>query len=314
MAGSGVTPQQHVAALVAEAGRGHRQVVVDRLVERVRAASVPGRGTESSAPLRLASGVLAEELLCRDPGPDPAPRRPVRAPRRGVLLVGAPCAVAATRVANGLPLLPPVRPTRVVVLARPLDEAIADVWASQVWATADRTWGGMIRTLVDRDRLPRDARAVAIARHWARRVGADRVHLVTRPGVTTGITRTPLHVVHPPVRAADVELVRRVSETLGILAEPATHVRVLDRVLRPLLAAEEGPAPGIRPDAQPWLDRHAVAQADAARRGRYALHGDPADLAPSGAGSVMWPGSTLQEPVTLAVAVRALLALCEESP
>lgn len=309
-----MTPQQHVAALVAEAGRGHQQVVVDRLVERVRDASVPGRGTESSAPLRLASGLLAEELLRRDPGPEPAPRRPVRAPRRGVLLLGAPGAVSATRAANGLPLLPPARPTHVVVLARPLDEAIADVWARQVWGTADRTWGGMIRTLVDRNRLPADARAAAIARQWARRVGADRVHLVTRPGVTTGVTRAPLHVVHPPVRAADVELVRRVSETLGILAEPTTHVRVLERVLRPLLAAEEGPAPGIRPDVRPWLDRHAAAQADAARRGRYALHGDPADLAPSGVGTVMWPGSEHQEPHTLAVAVRSLLALCEESP
>lgn len=311
-----MTPQQYVARLVADAAssRSLPTTAVDRLVAQVEAASVPGRGTVSSASLRLATGVLAEELLRRDPGPGSAPRRPPRPPRRGVLVLGAPATAAATRAANDLPVLRPRHVTAVVVLARPLDEALADVWASRVGAGMNRTWGGMTATLAARDRIPPQVDVARIAARWARRVGHERVHLVTRPGPVAGLTRRPFHVVHPEVAAAPVELARGVGQLLGILTDPETHARVIDRVLRPTLAGERGPGPAVRPRLQPWLERRAWEMVQGVREGGYALHGDPADLAPSGAGTVRWPGSARQEPATLAVAVRTLLALCEESP
>lgn len=311
-----MTPQEYVARLVADAAAATTvpAAAVDRLIARVEGSSVPGRGTESSAPLRLASGVLAEELLRHDPGPAPTPGRAPKGPRRGLLVLGAPSMVAATRAANGLPELRPRHPGAVIVLARPLDEAIADVWASQVWQGMNRTWGGMTATLAARDRIPPQADAAWIAARWARRVGHDRVHLVTRPGPVVGIGRRPFHVVQPGIAAAPVELVRGVGQILGILTDPVTHRRVVDRVLRPLLADERGPGLVVRPRLQPWLERRAQEIVRGVREGGYALHGDPADLAPSGAGTVRWPGSARQEPATLAVAVRTLLALCEESP
>lgn len=310
-----MTPQQYVARLVAEAAAGTAlpTVAVDRLLARVEAASVPGRGNESSASLRLATGVLADELLRRDPGPE-VQARAGRAPRRGVLLLGAPQAVAATRRLNRLPEARPRHPGRVVVLARPLDDAIADVWASRVWEGRNRTWGGMTASLAARDRIPPQVDACWIADRWARRVGRDNVHVVTRPGAVVGVTRRPLHVAHPPTRAVAVELARAVSQTLGILADRDAHARILRNVLHPILVDEEGPAPALRPRLRPWLERRAGEMVEGIREGGYALHGDPVDLAPSGAGTVRWPGSARQEPATLAVAVRTLLALCEESP
>ncbi|MDO7868304.1 hypothetical protein [Nocardioides jiangxiensis] len=307
------TPQAYVARLAAEAGHGDPSTV-DRLVTRVVAASVPGRGTEYSAPLRLASGLLADLLLERDPGPvEPAAAPWPRFRRKGVLVLGPHGAVRATRRANGLGAAPP-RPDRVVVLGLPLDEALADVWSGHVWQGENRTWGGMTSSLAARDRIPPRADATAIARRWSRVVGRDRVHLVTRPGTLEGITRTPFRVVHPPVTAAATELVRATSSTLGILTDASTHARVLDRVLRPMLEGDAGPRPRVQPTLLPWLDRRAQAMARRALAGGYALHGDAADLAPRRTGSVTWPGSADAQAATLAVAVRTLLAICEETP
>ncbi|TCJ30505.1 hypothetical protein [Nocardioides jejuensis] len=317
------TPQQYVARLVVEAGArtaGHDAPAVgaqavERLLALVEAASVPGRGTEYSAPLRLASGLLADLLLQRDPGP--GEHRPVTWPRfrrKGVLVLGPHGAVRATRLANGLVGEEPPRPDQVVVLGLPLDEALADVWSGHVWQGENRTWGGMVSSLAARDRIPPRADAASIAARWSRIVGKDRVHLVTRPGTTPGITRAPFRVVHPPVTAAAIELVRATSSTLGILTDSATQTRVLEGVLRPLLEGDAGPRPRVQPELVPWLERRAAGVARRAAAGGYALHGDPADLAPGGTGSVTWPGSADAQAATLAVAVRTLLAICEETP
>lgn len=311
------TPQQYVARLVADAATGldrPRQEAVDALLERIAEASVPGRGTMQSAPLRLAAGLLADEARRRDPGPAPAPRRPQKAPRKGIVIHGAPLAAAATRAANGLPDLRPSRPHAVVILARPLDEAIADVWASRVWGLEDRTWGGLTATLEALDRIPYEADVAEIAAKWVRKLGPEQVHVVTRPGPLVGVTREPLQVVHPPVAAPSVELARVVSQTLGILVDHDTHERILHRVLRPVLPTGPGPGPAVRGKLQPWLRRHADRLTADAAAGGYALHGDPTDLAPRGQGTVRWPGSDHQQPALLEVAVRTLLALCEESP
>lgn len=312
------TPQQYVARLIADVASRRADPpsasVVERLVDRVDRASVPGRGTSASEGVRLAVGLLAEELLARDPGPSRLRRRDRRAPRRGVVLVGAPLAVAATRAANGLPLVRPKQPTEVVVLGRPLDEAVADAWAHQVRAGVNRTWGGMTATLAARDRIPPRSDAAWVAARWARIVGAERVHVATRPGPVAGLTRVTLEVVQPPVVAAAVELTRVTAEQLGILTDRSTHARVLERVLQPVLAREQGPGPRVRVRLEPWLERRAADITAGVEAGGYALHGDPADLAPRGEGRVRWPGSDQQQPAVLAVAVRTLLALCEESP
>ncbi|GGO88258.1 hypothetical protein GCM10011584_14800 [Nocardioides phosphati] len=311
-------PQQYVAHLVADVASGLAHppsaAAVQRLVDRVEQASVPGRGSGASSAVRLAVGLLAEDLLRRDPGPARVRRRDLRAPRRGVLLVGAPLAVAATRAASGLPALRPLRPTQVVVLGRPLDEALADAWAFQVHGGVNRTWGGMTATLAARDRIPPRSDAAWVAARWAGLVGAGRVHVVTRPGPLAGVAHEPLTVVHPPVAAAPVELARRTAEQLGILTDRASHARIVAEVLHPLLAREQGPGPRVRDRLEPWLRRHAADIVEGVRAGGYALHGDPADLALRDEGTVRWPGSDHQQPALLAVAVRTLLALCEESP
>lgn len=312
------TPQQYVARLVADVASGlaapPSASAVDRLADRVERASVPGRGTVASAGVRLAVGLLAEELVARDPGPARVPRHLRRAPRHGVLLVGAPLAVAATRAANDLPLPRPKHPTHVVVVGRPLDEAIAEAWAHQVRSGVNRTWGGMTATLAARDRIPPRSDTAWVADRWAGLVGPGKVHVVTRPGVVTGLTRTPLEVVHPPVVAAATELTRLTAEQLGILTDRPTHARLLEQVLQPLLAREQGPGPRVRAKLEPWLERRAAGIVEGVGTGGYALHGDPADLALRGEGRVRWPGSDQQQPAVLAVAVRTLLALCEESP
>ncbi len=312
------TPQQYVARLVADVASRLADppsaAAVQRLVDRVERASVPGRGTGASEGVRLAVGLLAEDLLARDPGPARLRRRLRRAPRRGVLLVGAPLAVAATRAANDLPLARPKKPSHVVVVGRPLDEALADAWAHQVHAGVNRTWGGMTATLAARDRIPPRSDAAWVAERWARIVGPDRVHVVTRPGPVTGLARASLDVAVPHVSAAATELTRLTAEQLGILTDRLTHARALEQVLLPVLAGEQGPGPRLRAKLEPWLERRAADIADRVRTGGYALHGDPADLAPRGEVRVRWPGSDQQQPAVLAVAVRTLLALCEETP
>ncbi len=311
------TPQARVARLVTEAaelaGRAGSAAVA-ALVAEVEGGSVPGRGTVESSALRLASGVLAERLLARDPGPAPLPPRPVRAPLRGTLVLGPPLAAAATRAANGLSDLPPRRPTRVVVLARPLDEAIADVWASRVWAGVNCPWAGQTATLNARDVIPPQTNALGIAGRWVRRVGARNIDIVTTTGEVTGVTRRPLHVVHPAVAAPVTEMARSTSVYLGILTDPETHVRVLREVLRPLVAGFEGPGPRVRPALVPWMERHADRLVHGLSHGGYSLHGEANAVRPRGAGTVVWPGSDGQQPAVLDVAVRTLLATCEETP
>lgn len=304
------TSASYVAGLVAEAaaadGRSSTGAVAD-LIAQVEAASVPGRGEEFTQPLRLAAGVLAQRLLDQH---DPGPAREVRAPRRGVLVLGAPLSVAATLRANGLPAARPRKPTSVVVVGRPLEQGIAEVWSAQVREGRNRTWPGFVGGLAARDRLPPRAQFTAIARRWSRQVGADNVHLVTAAGPVPGLRR--FTVAHAAVDAAATEAIRETSVLLGILAAPATHARILDERLVPLTSGD-GTGPRIHDRLAPWLVRRGAGLVREAGDAGYSLHGDPAVLGQRGTGSVLWPSAAEAQPATLAAVVRTLLATCEET-
>jgi hypothetical protein len=300
-------------------GRAHGD-----LVDRVLLAAAPGRGQQvrslldarpvdpaavpDSELVRIAVGVLSDIVVERDPGAADARRRP----RRGILVLGPPLAVAATLATNGLPPVPPVRPSRVVVLADELDRALADVWAGRIRDGATQTWSGFLATVRGHDRLPPRANAAAIAQRWAARVGADHVHIVSGPGLVQGIRRRPFAAAYPLPVASAHELVREVNAVLRILRDETTHRRLVDAVLWPMVADVSGPPPRLDLRTHDWLTARGERMRDAIRSGGYALHGDPGHVVPVDPSERDPQRDAADRMTVLDVALRTLLGTREE--
>lgn len=247
---------------------------------------------------RVGAGVLVELLVRAEPNPAEPPRPPRRQPRRrpwqrAFHLAGAPATVA--RVRDALAAAGHVeggRSPEVVLAAEPLDLLLAQIWSARVQSGAPVRWVAFAARWAARDRLPPSANLSEIAAVWAKRVGPDRVHVVTGPdpvrqtadllGVTVPASSSTSHELAP----AAVDLLRRLNRVLHVRVPQDQIAGHLRRATALLPSAEPTDAVLRVPDAQrAWVDARSRRITDDLRAGGYAVHGDLDRIAPRHVGA-----------------------------
>lgn len=240
---------------------------------------------------RAGIGLLAD-LLVTAPAPVPEPDRPGRRKpwHKAFHLAGPPVTTAAVR--RSLALAghhEGGRTPAVVLLAEPLDVALAQVWSTRVQRGAPVRWVTFAGRWARRDQLPPSTDLVAIASWWANRVGSDHVHVVTGPDVrrTAATTASVLGLSHVDAGPTDprslppaaVDLLRRLNRVLNVrLPEDQRAARL--RWVTGRLPQDEDPRLAVPVRVRPWLEQRARQVADGLLAGGYAVHGDLTGIAP----------------------------------
>lgn len=298
------------------------------LARRVLEASAPGRGRPdlelvgvverrpfgpppvdpSDLPddelLRVAAGILAEDVVAAGLPEPPRPRTP-RPWRARFRLVGDPVLAAPRRaalVARGLP--PGRRGSVVYVLATDAAQLTVDAWVARSLSYGAPPWPEFVSHVRRRGALPAAADPLRIAEEWAREVGTARVRVVLDLDLLPRLVRTRRPLPAAPELSADaVDLARRVGQVLGLLAVPPQRRALLHEVLVPRLATHPGP-PLVLPQRHVrWARRQARRVRDGLLAGGYAVHGDPDGLLPVARHGVPEPSDA----GVLALAMRLLL-------
>lgn len=318
------------AELLRRLNQASSGVIGPSLARRVLARAAPGRGmvdlrladTPVEVPaaelVRVGTGVLAD-LVAEQPPLSPPVRPAVRSRRgsglrselesgirrRRFRLEGPPVSVAALRArlaAAGLvehgtrPTLDFRRrsqPHVVLVVVRPLECALAQVWSARAQRGSSRTWASRVAQW-QATGLPGTAAYDRRAAAWAPRIGAGNVHLVGPPDldeqVAAVLGRRPSCVEQSPRPAplapALVEVLRQTNEVLPFVVpqdrRPASVDRLVDLLVQTASAphglgsgegADHGLAVGVPAAHQGWLASTAAAQAEKLGAGGYRLHG-----------------------------------------
>lgn len=275
---------------------GEGQVTADGFHHRSAPPTDPG-ALDVEEVLRVASGVVADQLL-DGPVPPPArrprrPRRPrrVRRPRWGpqVWVEGPPRSAEALRaelVATGARLHRGrlawrggrTTPDRVLVVVPPVERTLFEVWAERSLSGAARRWEVWVQELRGSGDLPPTLRAVRLARYWAETVGPDRVEIHVRDDEPRG----PGGGLSP----LGVDVVRRVNAVLLLHRDEAERAHLsevlADRLRRvPPPVGTLGPRELHVPPGQcGWVDSLARRIVEGLTSAGYPVHGDLASLRP----------------------------------
>ncbi|CAM3283098.1 hypothetical protein NODU109028_09185 [Nocardioides dubius] len=274
------------------------------VVERVLAASAPGRGLPdleligadsgsefgprpvdpAQVPLkeliRLGTGVLAEELV----GVQPALPRAGRGRRARQHVEGDPLLVH--RQIGGL-REPRAPGGRLKVVGSSLENMLYDVWAMRSLTGSVPSWGRWVRRFSEVDRLPVGIDLATLARRWSRQHGHHQV--------LVSLEESPAAPAPEAVEAA-----RQVVMALRVLVPADQLHRLREVVVNPWVFAHPGPALGVPATERPWLARNAGLMADRIVAAGYPVHGDPGMLTTTAATSAApRPQRVLQTVVTL---------------
>jgi hypothetical protein len=299
-----------------------------RLVERVLGASAPGRGQPdlelvgaarhsrfgprpvdpgtlpTNELLRVATGLLAEDVVATGLPDPPAPGRP-RPWRRSYRLHGDPALVAPLRThlaARGRP--PGGRRPAHLVLATDLGRMLAHLWTARSFDGRMPGWGAWLRRL-DGHALPHRIDPLHLARTRTGQATATRVHIVLDPEALPSLVGRRRLPPYPGELAAEApDLARRIGNVMGLLVPDDRRRALMQRTLRPWLAEAPGQPVVVPTGYFDWLDGEASRLADGLNRAGYAVHGDLAGLAPVRRAGVEAPAPR----ATLALAVRMMLA------
>jgi hypothetical protein len=237
---------------------------------------------------RAGVGLLADLLATRAVPDVPAPAAGCRRPwHKAFQLAGPPVTTAAVRRSlaaaghheGG-------RAPQVLLLAEPLDVALAQVWSTRVQHGAPVRWVTFARRWARRDELPPSADLPAIASWWAARVGPDKVHVVTGPAVrrtaaeVLGVGGAEASPEDPrSLSPAAVDVLRRLNRVLNVRLPEQERAPRLRWVAR-LLPEDPDPALDVPARVRGWLDERAGRMAADLAAGGYAVHGDLARVAP----------------------------------
>jgi hypothetical protein len=187
----------------------------------------------------------------------------------------------------------------VVLLADPLEQALAQAWSARVQAGAPVRWHGFLRRWAGRRELPPAVVLAALARGWAERVGPGRVRVVAAG--TGAAAQAVAHVLGVGLRArrgsdhappgpvdlapAAVDVARRVNAVLAVRVTEQRHAALLPDLARLLDAPGEAVRHALRVPAPfaDWVRARAGQQAEELTAGRYPVLGS-LEVVPSAAG------------------------------
>lgn len=276
-----------------------RRVPPPELARRVLAASAPGRGRPDLGlvgvlPLsrfgpspvdpaglppdelvRVATALIAEDVVAAG---DPPVPRPTRRFRRRYRLLGDPELARPYRellTADGRPSGGAT--ANVVVLGTDPERMLVHAWTARCFGTEGvRPWPEWVAAAARGGSLPPRIDLAEVARTWAGRVGAGRVHVVLddprRGARLAGLRRPPDSTTE--LSADAVELARRTGPVVGTLVPPERRSQLLWHRLRPALAGFEGAALLVPDRHRAWLDERTADLRGRLARGDYAVHGD----------------------------------------
>ncbi len=279
-----------------------------RLVERVVAASAPGRGRPdlelvgvdaerrfgpppvdpAELPddelLRVATGLVAEDLVATGT-PTATPRR-TRRFRTRYELAGDPwlaSAYTAALVADGRP--PGGGGRAVHVLGADVPTMLAHTWAVSAFGAGGPSWPEFLAKVRARRRLPRRVDLPGVVERFRARPHTGRVGVVLDLDALPPLVgvRRLAPVADVPARAT--ELARQVGIALSLLVLPAQQADLLTAELRPRLAGMTGGLPTVPPEHQDWVEDASFALRQRLLRARYPVVGDPDWLLPGSEGS-----------------------------
>lgn len=251
------------------------------LLERVLAASAPGRGLPdleligvhngsvfgprpvdpAEVPInelvRMACGVIAEDLVGRPAG---EPIRQPRSLRRSRFHVEGDPLLVHEALRDRRP--PRQEGGRLLILGAPLEQMVYDAWCLRTLSGSTPSWGRWVRRFADVDRLPSGIDLAGRARRWVRQFPQGRVELDfrTRPR---------------SLRPDAVEAARQVTMTLRVLV-PGPELELLrERVIDPWVLRQRGDALAVPTRHAEWLTRSSGLMADRIAAAGYPVHGDP---------------------------------------
>ncbi len=298
------------------------------LVERVLAASAPGRGRPDLELLgavdalafgpppvdpadlpddelvRVATSLLAEDVVAAGVPDGGTPRR-TRWRRRRYRVVGDGALadpVRAALVASGRP--PGGRGAVVLVLGTDVASMTVDAWTTRSLGEGAPRWTDWLAGHARRAVLPPAADPLRVARTWAGRVGQDRVRVVLDPAALPQLVGVRGPLPGPVALGADpTELARRLTQVLDLLAVPERRRALVHGTLLPRLAALGGTPLRVPEEHADWLHAAAVRVRDGLLRDGYAVVGDPDRLLPVDRPGVAEPSDA----GVLALALRLLL-------
>ena len=298
------------------------------LAQRVLEASAPGRGIPDlglvgaveespfgprpiepldlpdSELIRVATGLIADDVVADGLPPDPAPGN-LRPWRRRYRLVGDPWLadpVRAELVRRGRP--PGGRGATVYVVGTDLATMLTHAWTIRSFSDGGPGWTEWIDRYAGSTRVPPRVDLLAAATTWTRQVGRERVEIVldaARLPRLLGVRRAP--PARPAYPADAVDLTRRVGAALGLLVLPERRTQLLLKGLGPRLADAPGRPLAVPEQHAGWVQRRAVRMRDALLSAGYAVHGDPDALVPVAPDA----GSEPDDARVLALALRLLL-------
>lgn len=294
-----------------------------RLVERVVAASAPGRGRPdlelvgvdagrrfgppavdpTGLPddelLRVATGLVAEDLVAAG-APLPAARR-TRRFRTRYELVGDPWlagALTARLVADGRP--PGGGGRAVHVLGADLVTMLAHTWAAGAFADGGPTWPDFLARARSRRRVPRRVDLVGVVERYRARPHTGRVGVVLDLGALPRLVGVRRLDAVRDVSASAAELARQTGAALSLLVLPERQAELLGTLLRPRLGEVAGELPVVPPEHRDWVEEAAARMRGRLLRAGYPVVGDVDRLLPR------WSESPADRPV-LDLALELLL-------
>ena len=235
--------------------------------------------------VRVGVGALTELLLRAPDAPAAHPaRRRLFTRTPAFTLAGAPVTTSVVR--QRLEAAGHVEggdPPRVLLVVEPFDVTLAQVWSARVQRGAPVRWPGFVERWAGRRELPPSADYPALARLWAERVGAARVHVLLAAADPMTVTRdvarlldvdpTPHRALRDPrwrdlsPSAADVCAGSTRCSTCGP-RRPAARGRRPDpghrarRRRAPAPARRARAVPGLGDDAGPWRSPRSWPPAD----------------------------------------------------
>ncbi|HCB06871.1 MAG TPA: hypothetical protein DEQ43_21950 [Nocardioides bacterium] len=274
------------------------------LVERVIAASAPGRGRPdlelvgvdaerrfgppavdpATLPdeelLRVVSGLLAAVLVeRRERAVESAGSQHVRVTRRfrtRYQLAGDPWLTAAyTRelVADGRP--PGGAGRAVHVLGADVATLLAHTWAAGAFGAGGPSWPDFLARVRARRRLPRRVDLPGVVERFLARPHTGRVGVVLDLAALPKLVGVRRLVPVPDPAAHAVELARQVGVALSLHVLPEEQSALLTGALWPRLTRVAGVLPAVPPEHRDWVEDTAFGLRQRLLHGGYPVVGDP---------------------------------------